>query len=185
MSKDAAIVFLVDTSEEVETMDFKRQREFVISLAKAFEISEEGVRASVITYGKYSRPTVQFKDSSDVDKFINAMIRTSQIKGRRMIDQALLMAARMFRHHDEVAPRAVILFTSGPHAGTLDQLKSASKRVTDLGALIYVVAIGPSVANSQIEELVSSSDDIKKLPSFMDLQSEIHFVGRYVSLQQG
>ena len=175
----------MDSSEEVESNDFKRQREFVISLAKAFKVSERGVRASVVTYGNFSRPTVQFKDSTDVNNFINAMIRTSQIKGKRMMDKALLMAVRMFKNHNEVAPRAVILFTSGPHSGTLDQLKSASKRVKMIGARIYVVAIGSSVDDSQIGGLVNSSGDIRELPSFMDLQSEIHFVGRHVSLLQG
>ena len=186
MSKDTGVVFLVDSSEEVETNDFKRQREFVISLAEAFKVSENGIRASVITYGKYSRPSVQFKDSTDFDEFLEAIIRTSQIRGPRRMDKALEMAVRMFRYHRQPAPRTVILFTSGPQATTyVNQLSGAREQLEKLGARIYVVAIGPSVVYRQVEGLVNGSSDVIQVSSFMALQSEIHAVGRHVSLQQG
>lgn len=185
MSKDAAVVFLIDSSEDVESNDFKRQREFVISLAKAFKISENGVRGSVITYGKYARPSAQFKDSADFDEFLKATIRTSRIKGPRRMDTALQMAVRMFSDHEKPAPRAVILFTSGPQKTDLDQLEEARKQLEKLGARIYVIAIGPSVVYRDVVRLVNSSSDVIQVPSFIDLQSEIHAVGRHVSLRQG
>ena len=185
LSKDAAVVFLVDSSEKVDSNDFKRQREFVISLAKAFKISENGVRGSVISYGNYSRPSVQFKDSADFDEFVEATIRTSRIKGLRRMDRALKMAVRMFRDHEKPAPRAVILFTSGPQRTNLDQLEEARKQLENLGARIYVIAIGPSVVYREVVRLVNSSSDVIQVPTFMDLQSEIHAVGRHVSLRQG
>lgn len=185
LSKDTGVIFLLDSSEEVERNDFKRQREFVISLAKAFKVSENGVRASVITYGKYSRPSVQFKDTTDFDKFLRATMRTSQIRGPRMMDKALEMAVRMFRYHQRPAPKTVLLFTSGPQATDGDQLKGPREQLEKLGARIYVVAIGPSVVYRQVEGLVNSSSDVIQVPSFISLQSKIHAVGRHVSLQQG
>ena len=185
LSKDTGVIFLVDSSEEVETNDFKRQREFVISLAKAFKVSENGVRASVITYGKYSRPSVQFKDTTDFDKFLRATMRTSQIRGPRRMDKALEMAVRMFRYHQRPAPKTVLLFTSGPRATDGDQLKGPREQLEKLGARIYVVAIGPSVVYRQVESLVNSSSDVIQVPSFIALQSKIHAVGRHVSLHQG
>lgn len=175
----------MDSSEDVVSNDFKRQREFVISLAEAFKIPQNGVRASVVTYGKYSRPSVQLKDSTNFQKFVDATIRTSRIKGPRRMDKALSMAVRMFRYHNRVAPRVVILFTSGPQLTDLDQLNDIRKQLENLGARIYVVAIGPTVVNSQIARLVNNSGDIIRMLSFMDLQSEIHYVGRHVSLLQG
>lgn len=185
LTKDTGVVFLLDSSEEVETNDFKRQREFVISLAKAFKVSENGVRASVITYGRHSRPSVQFKDSTDFDEFLEATMRTSQIRGPRRMDDALQMAVRMFRYRRQPAPKTVILFTSGPQATDVDQLKEAREQLEKIGARIYVVAIGPSVVYRQVEGLVNSSSDVIQVPSFIALQSEIHGVGRHVSLQQG
>lgn len=82
MLKDAAVVFLIDSSDNVDSNNFKRQREFVISLAKAFKIPDNGARASVITYGIGARSSVQFKDSADFDDFLDSMIRTSRIRGR-------------------------------------------------------------------------------------------------------
>ena len=156
----------------------------MISLAKAFKVSENGVRASVITYGKHSRPSVQFKDSTDFDDFLEATMRTSQIKGPRRMDDALRMAVRMFRYRRQ-QPKTVILFTSGPQATDVDQLEGAKEQLEKIGARIYVVAIGPSVVYRQVEGLVNSSSDVIKVPSFIALQSEIHAVGRHVSLQQG
>lgn len=185
MIKDTGVVFLLDSSEEVETNDFKRQREFVISLAKAFKVSENGIRASVITYGKHSRPSVQFKDSTDFDEFLEAIMRTSQIRGPRRMDKALELAVRMFRYQREPAPKTVILFTSGPQATDVEQLKRVKEQLEKMGARIYVVAIGPSVVYRQVEGLVNSSGDVIQVSSFIALQSEIHAVGRHVSLQQG
>ena len=185
LTNDTGVIFLLDTSEDVETNDFKRQREFVISLAKAFNVSENGVRASVITYGKYSRPSVQFKDTTVFDDFLKATMRASQIRGPRRMDKALEMAVRMFRYHQRTAPKTVILFTSGPQPTDVDQLKGAGEELKKLGARIYVVAIGPSVVYRQVEGLVNSSSDVIQVPSFIALQSEIHTIGRHVSLQQG
>ena len=186
LSKDTGVVFLLDSSVEVETNDFKRQREFVISLAKAFKVSENGVRASVITYGDYSRPSVQFKDSTDFDEFLKAIMRTSRIRGPRRMDKALEMAVRMFRYHRQTAPKTVILFTSGPQATThVDKLKGAREELEKIGARIYVVAIDPAVVYRQVVGLVNTSSDVIQVPSFIALQSEIHAVGRHVSLQQG
>lgn len=82
LHKDAAVVFLVDSSENVESNDFKRQREFVISLVKAFKIPENGVRASVITYGKEARPSVQLKDSDNFDRFQDSTVKMHRIQGK-------------------------------------------------------------------------------------------------------
>lgn len=185
LSKDTAVVFLLDSSDDVDTNDFKRQREFVISLAKAFKVSENGVRASVIAYGKDSRPSVQFKDSADFDEFLKATVRTSRFNGPRRMDKALEMADRMFGYHQPPAPRAVLLFTSGPQATDVDQLKGAREQLEKLGARIYVVAIGPSVVYRKVQEQMNSSSDVIQVPSFIALQSKIHTVGRHISLQQG
>ena len=101
------------------------------------------------------------------------------------MDTALQMAVRMFRDHGKPAPRAVLLFTSGPQLTDLDQLEAARKRLENLGARIYVIAIGPSVVYREVARLVNSSSDVIQIPSFIDLQSEIHAVGRHVSLVQG
>lgn len=82
MGQNAAVVFLIDSSDDVDKNDFKRQRYFVISLAKAFKIGQNGAHASVITYGKFARPSVQLKDSEDFDSFEDAVLRTSIIAGR-------------------------------------------------------------------------------------------------------
>ena len=101
------------------------------------------------------------------------------------MDDALQMAVRMFRYRRQPAPKTVILFTSGPQATDVDQLKEAREQLEKIGARIYVVAIGSSVVYRQVEGLVNSSSDVIQVPSFIGLQSEIHAVGRHVSLQQG
>ena len=80
------MVFLIDsTFESVDKNDFKRQREFVISLAKSFKIPNNGARVSVVTYGKDARPIVQFKDSGDFDSFLYAMMSgSSRMQGECM-----------------------------------------------------------------------------------------------------
>lgn len=86
--RNAAVVFLIDSSfDSVDKDNFKRQREFIISLAKSFKIPENGARVSVITYGRHARSIVQFKDSGDFKSFLYGMMRSSRMQGEWPIEQ--------------------------------------------------------------------------------------------------
>ncbi|XP_068690493.1 collagen alpha-3(VI) chain-like [Montipora foliosa] len=189
LDRNAAVVFLIDsTFDRVDKNDFKRQRAFVISLAKAFKIPNNGARVSVVTYGKDARPIVQFKDSGNFDSFLYAMMSgSSRMQGPRRMDRALRLAVRMFKDHLKPGPRAVVLFTSGPQDTntSLSFLERPIKQLANLGARIHVVAIGSKVPYSQVSRLVNSSDDVFQISSFVRLQYEVHAIGRHISLTKG
>ena len=182
LGDNADVVFAIDTSDDVEMNDFKRQREFVSSLAKSFKISKYGARASVLTYGKLAYPFMRFNDFEDMDNFLFKMDRIREVNGPRRMDLALKRAARTFRDHSRTGPRIVLLFTAGPQLpAEADQLRVASKQLKSLGVKTYIIAIGPSVNLFELSGLVNSSNDILQISTFLDLQSEVHAVGRYVS----
>ena len=102
------------------------------------------------------------------------------------MDKALQLAVRMFRDHVGPGPRVVVLFTSGPQLVTeSSDLDGPVKQLENLGARIYVIAIGPAVPYREVRSLVNTSDDVIQISSFFELQSELHAVGRYISLTQG
>ena len=102
------------------------------------------------------------------------------------MDEAFIVAVRMFKDHVKPGPRAVVLLTSGPQAmNAWSALKDPIRKLEKLGARIFVVSIGSNVSYSQIRRLVNSSNDIFQIPSFLRLQSEIHAIGRHISLTPG
>ena len=102
------------------------------------------------------------------------------------MDKALRLAVRMFRDHVRPGPRAVVLFTSGPQNITESvDLDGAVKQLELLGARIYVIAIGNQVRSHEVRSLVNSSDDVIKIPSFFQLMTELHAIGRHIVLTHG
>ena len=102
------------------------------------------------------------------------------------MDKALTLAVRMFKDHVKPGPRAVVLLTSGPQdMNAWSAMEDPIRKLEKLGARIFVVSIGSNVPYSQIRRLVNSSNDIFQIPSFLGLQSEIHAIGRHISLTPG
>lgn len=90
------------------------------------------------------------------------------------MDRALEFASLKFDNNRPQAVRKiVVLFASGKQAGGGKPLNEAVKRLQEINAETYVVAIGSQVSESELQPVVSRRNDIIRVPSFDILASKV------------
>ena len=78
----ADILFIMDSSADVPREDYKKEKDFVVALAKYLRLSPSETRAALLTYG-YTATLVANYDSYDtLPLFKNAAERASYIGGK-------------------------------------------------------------------------------------------------------
>lgn len=100
--------------------------------------------------------------------------RLAPLTGTRRMDRALEFASLKFDNKRPQAVRKiVVLFASGKQAGGGKPLNEAVKRLQEINAETYVVAIGSQVSESELQPVVSRRNDIIRVPSFDKLASKV------------
>lgn len=102
------------------------------------------------------------------------------------LDKAIERTGDMFEIDDRGGPKIGILITTGPNAqekGSIP-LAQAMKKMRDLGAKMYTIAIGPNVDYSEIL-FISHPSNIIKMDDFRSLQTNVQQVGLHISRTHG
>ena len=170
------VVFLVDSSSDVSPLNFGREKDFAKSVAKILNIDQNVSRAAILSYGDRQHLSL-FDWEDDV---LSALDKTPYTGGTRRMELALLKAAEILEGGRFSVPKVVILFTAGVNGPDRDVLPliNASQEVRDIGANLYVVAIGSAANREGLEPLVENERDIYEVPTFDGLQAESEPVAR-------
>lgn len=136
----------------MDNLIFYRQKQFVNLLYDHFNLSPLGPRGSALKYGDSAYYVAAFGDQN----FKERVNRTDLLQTPRKMDLALRRATQIIAEtgRDE-ARKIVILMIAGKQAYQMKSFKDAVKPLQELGAQIFVVAIGPNTAsrNFNIDEL--------------------------------
>ena len=163
----ADVVFLVDTSSSVGTMDFRSQKQFVKSMARSLNVEPGKSRAAIVTYGTTS-------DASEMQTRLSAFQRAVDasrfIQGERRIHLAvndassLLQAARPDVHK-------IVVLLSGGRESTQDVtlLRQSLRTLRASGAKVYVILIGADHSVDDFHPAVERLEDIFTVSSFDNL----------------
>lgn len=92
----------------------------------------------------------------------------------------------MFDNYNRGGPKIGILITSGPSAqekGSIP-LNQAMKKMRDIGAKMYTLAVGPDVDDNEILS-ISHPNNIIKMADFRSLQTNVQQVGLHISRTYG
>lgn len=159
---DVDILFLMDSSETVSVESYRKEKSFVKSMAKYFNVSPRKSRAALLTYGSsvsvlYPFGNVKFNDSVDVARFIN---------GVRRLDLALQEAYRLLSSARPSVPKPVVLLTSGNQASGSPSPKDASRLLRSRGGKSFVIMIGREPDEDEFVKLVERRSQVFKVPSF-------------------
>ena len=170
----ADIVFLVDTSSLVGTLDFTSQRQFVKFMAKSLNVGPEKSRAAIITYGGTSSPTDASDMHSSLSAFGLAVDGSRYIAGPRKINNAVDSAVTLFGIARPKVKKVVVLLTGGKQSYLQDVplLKQSFKNMRASGAKAYIIAIGSDHEKEELLPGVESPEDIFAVASFESLVSQ-------------
>lgn len=171
----------MDSSTSVGQEGFDKQKSFVKSLAKYFNVSPGKSRATVIAYSNTARTVVNFTDYQSEANFNERLDSQTWVSGDRRIDRALRRAESQMRQARSGVPKILILLTAGrqPRSPDVAPIGTASQPLRDMGVKNIVVAVGNEVDRKDLVGMVQSSDDIFSVALFDDLRYEVQPVVKY------
>lgn len=173
--KDEYIVFLLDSSSAVQQEQFKKEKEFIKTLAEYLHVgSADTTKAAVINYGSFPFTNVKFDDYSSLQGFSSGVDRMTPVQGSRRIDRALDKAADILRRIDPSSSKIIVLLTTGRQAQESDitPLDVSIQPMKDMSAFMYVVAIGSQPSTRELRPLVVKLEDIFRVP-FTGMELEV------------
>ena len=88
--KALEIAFLVDTSYSVSEEELHRMKDFMNEMANGLSISETGARISIVTFNKYAKVLLKFKDNFNANNIFTAIDNMDKTRnGERRLDLGL------------------------------------------------------------------------------------------------
>ena len=183
----ADVVFLVDSSSSVTSLNFLLEKKFVKAMARSLNVSPDKSRSSVIVYGSKYEVVMSLQEFTNLDDFKRALDRASYIDGPRRMDLALEATASVMKQGRSNVRKVVVLLTSGRQSPTdiLDPLSSAVKPLRNLGIQTYVVSIGSEPDNRELTAVVDDSRNIFEVPSFEALSSQTTQIAKTIATIPG
>lgn len=180
--KDYYIVFLVDSSSAVQREQFKKEKEFIKTLAEYLHIgSADKTKAAVINYGSFPSTTVKFDEYSTLQGFKGGIERMTPARGSRRIDRALDKAADLLRRTDPLSSKILVLLTTGRQAQESDvtPLDVSIQPIKDMGSEMYVVAVGNEPSTRELRPLVTKLEDMFRVP-FIAMEHDVWRIAKHI-----
>lgn len=171
----------MDASTSVGRDSFDKEKDFVKSLAKYFNVSPGKSRAAVVAYSTYARTVLKFTDYQSETDFSDVLDKEQWFGGNRRIDRALEAADTLLSQARSKVPKIVVLVTAGRQTSSVGAtpLGVAARPLKDIGAKTIVVTVGSEADHRELRPVVNSMSDIFGVPLFEDLRYEVQPVIEY------
>lgn len=169
----ADVVFLLDTSDGVNSLDFKKEKAFVKLLAKRLNVSPGKSQAALIAFGSSSTLAINFNSYNSFQEFETLVDRVSSVGGARRMDRAFQAAAQVLRNSRSSVPKMVVLLTTGEQPLNAPSLAESAVPLHSIGAMFYVVSIANDLDRKYFEVLVEDSTKHVSKVSWFDSLNEV------------
>ena len=179
----ADIIFLLDSSSSISSINFQIEKKFVNALARSLNVASNKSKGSVIVYGSAQDVAISLEEFTDLAGFKLAVDIANYMGGLRRMDLALQAAARIMRSARRNIPKIAILITAGKQSppNTSVLLKNAARPLRGLGAQTFVVAIGNDPEKREIDTVVEDPRNVFNVSSFVDLLPKASEIARPVA----
>ena len=167
------MVFLLDTSDGVNSFDFKKEKAFVKLLAKRLNVSPGKSQAALIAFGSSSTLAINFNSYNSFQEFETLVDRVSSVGGARRMDRAFQAAAQVLRNSRSSVPKMVVLLTTGEQPLNAPSLAESAVPLHSIGAMVYVVSIANDLDRKYFEVLVEDSTKHVSKVSWFDSLNEV------------
>ena len=186
MDVTADIVFMVDSSASVGNPNYKKEKEFVKSLARLVNATSEKSRVAVIAYSRSTIPVVRFdgyQSLEDFDKKVDDMPLLGE--SYRRMDVALQSAAQILNSARQHSPKIAVLLTAGRQVPGGVSLDTATQPLRNLNVTVLVVAVGQQYNKQELDPVVSEQKDLFEIESFNVLLSRARTIGEAIEEKSG
>ena len=184
LNPNTDVVFLLDASKGVTLNVYQMEKDFIVSMATQFNVSQAGPRAAVIMYDSFAYTLVRFNETTGLkDRVDKALL----LGLPRRMDEALQQALRMLTKFGRVGRKIVILLTAGLQAvqPNVKSLSEAVMPLKELGVQTFVIAIGLQLNDGDIVNLVDRRQDIFRVSDARYLIPQAPHIARKIRDKPG
>lgn len=181
----ADIVFIVDSSSEVSRENYNKEKGFIKSLAKTLNLAPGKTRGSVVIYSGVASLEIRFNAYSNSTAFDEAVDDLPYLGSLRRMDLGLREGADAMKDARPDVPKVVVLLTAGRQSLSSNLLPQSVKPLQDLGANIYVVAIGSQPDDQELRPVVKEPGDVLKVSTFDDLTPQTRPIAKHIVNETG
>lgn len=181
----ADIVFIVDSSSEVSRENYNKEKGFIKSLAKTLNLAPGKTRGSVVIYSRVASLEIRFNAYSNSTAFDEAVDDLPYLGSLRRMDLGLREGADAMKDARPDVPKVVVLLTAGRQSLSSNLLPQSVKPLQDLGANIYVVAIGSQPDDQELRPVVKEPGDVLKVSTFDDLTPQTRPIAKHIVNETG
>lgn len=173
------VIFLLDASIGVRLNNFEKQKDFVKVMARSFQLPIRQSKMAAFSYGAFTAASGKLNTYQSLNEFDRDVDALQLISGQRRMDEALNAASNIIRQDTSPVRNIIVLLTAGRQARLYQGLigSNYSKVAQDVGAEMYVVAIGREPSLDELRPIVVNPEDIYPVGSFDYLQREAQPIG--------
>ena len=155
--------------------DYQREKDFLKTLAGAIGISQDGSRASVLTFSSNSELSIKFSDHFNQSSFDDAVDSIPLMGQTTRIDTALRLAQNeMFTEKNGAnsnLPNILILLTDGTQTKDVyaENPTDIAAEIRASGINLIVVGIGKAVNQNELDNMAGGPQKAYSVASFDEL----------------
>ncbi|KAM6935984.1 collagen alpha-6(VI) chain-like isoform 1-T2 [Lycodopsis pacificus] len=174
----ADIVFLVDGSSSIGSVNFQEARSFVRSLIKALDIGPDKVRIGLAQYSNKTFPEFLLKDHTNKKSLLAAVEKFPYRKGGTKTGEAIEYLLKNYFTEDagsranQRVPQIVVVITDGD---SRDNVTASAQLLRQHGVIVFGIGVGAanrekmeSIANWPPKRFLSSIDNYQDLKTLKD-----------------
>lgn len=156
------VAFVMDSSASIGDTDYKKEKNFVKSLATILHISPSHSRGAIVLSGGSASLKVGLDQHPSIRDFMSSVDKLPFDKGRKRIDKAMdIIRNEVFLKPRAGVPKIAIVLNDGRQSQGVNgkTLHEASERLIKAGVRILVVGIG-DVDPDELRVMTESWADI-------------------------
>lgn len=162
----ADVIFILDGSESIRRSDFNITQHYVRREVEALNVFENGANVAVIVYSDDVSDVIPFNSNMNVDQLESDIMKLKQPRLGTNTAAALQEAGRLYRDHGRPdATKIVVLITDGDTRNNKPPRLEA-KALKDNNISIVAVGVGPETDVTELNELASKPEFVKKVENF-------------------
>ena len=167
----ADVIFLMDSTSDVDEQDYIVEKNYVKSMAMLLNLGPRKTRVALYVYSYYTKSLASF-EFDNRQAFAAIVNEAPHLGGSRRIDLALEAAVQLLKTRSRSSvPKFVVLITAGAQARApnVKSLSVLAKSLRDQGARLFVIGIRPRFDVRELLSAVETRADIFPVTSYTGL----------------
>ena len=166
--------FILDSSGSLRN-EYQKEKDFLKTLAGAFDISEDGSRAGVVTFSYKAEHSIKLSDHKSIQSFSDAVDKIPLMGSITRIDKAMRLTQKeLFKPENgarQGITKVLVLLTDGSQtpAADAEEPSDIADELRGIGVSIIVVGVGRGTNPKELDRIAGGKGEAFSAASFDEL----------------